>query len=210
MKGPCHVWRHETAAERQQSEKDLSEQNARLEPIAKARWEAAQSLMGVSRGGKKARGRVAKWKFTKQYGLKKRIGKGGIDWYRYQEVILKPLLIPFYNQVKEKYGTAWLQEDGAGPHISKEQDEIHALADILRLPWPGNSPDLNQIEPCWKYMKRDIATGPLWATTMDGAEDSWYTEWGLLDQTRINKWIEKMPHRVEQVIACSGGNEFAG
>ena len=29
---------------------------------------------------------------------------GGIDWYRYQEKILKPLLLPFAKRLKEKLG----------------------------------------------------------------------------------------------------------
>ena len=56
-----------------------------------------------------------------------------------------------------------VQEDKAPAHASKYQDEVFQLPDILRLLWPGNSPDMNMIEPYWPWMK--------WITTKKGA--SW-------------------------------------
>jgi hypothetical protein len=37
---------------------------------------------------------------TSAYVLNK--GKGGINWYRYQEVVLKPLLLPFARECAKK------------------------------------------------------------------------------------------------------------
>jgi hypothetical protein len=42
--------------------------------------------------------------------------KGGIDWYRYQEKILKPLLLPFAKKLEKKLSRVRVQEDGAPAH----------------------------------------------------------------------------------------------
>jgi hypothetical protein len=54
---------------------------------------------------------------TRAYVLKE--GKGGINWYQYQEVILKPLLLPFAKEcLKKRRGTV-VQEDGAPSYSSR-------------------------------------------------------------------------------------------
>ena len=54
-------------------------------------------------------------------------GQGGIDWYRYQEKILKPLLLPFAKKLKEKLGWVKVQEDGAPAHSCHYQEEVFEL-----------------------------------------------------------------------------------
>ena len=79
---------------------------------------------------------------------------GGINWWRYGKEILSKKLIPFAKQYKETRPTIIVQEDKAPSHAHKAQLEIFNLHDVLRMLWPGNSPDLNMIEPCWPYMKK--------------------------------------------------------
>ena len=66
---------------------------------------------------------------------------------------------------------------------------------VERLPWPGNPPDLNAIEPAWPWM------------TVRGAEHSrremetaWYKAWNDLPQTPIQAWIERIPRHIEEII----------
>jgi hypothetical protein len=54
---------------------------------------------------------------TGAYVLKE--GKGGINWYRYQEVILKPLLLPFAKECLVEHPGTIVQEDGAPSHSSR-------------------------------------------------------------------------------------------
>ena len=39
-------------------------------------------------------------------------------------------------------------------------------------------------------------------------EREWIKAWGLLPQSEIQRWIERIPHYIEQIIACSIGNEY--
>ena len=51
-------------------------------------------------------------------------GKGRINWYRYQEVILKLLLLSFAKECLEKYSSMLVQEDRALSHLLQYQQKI--------------------------------------------------------------------------------------
>ena len=78
---------------------------------------------------------------------------------------------------------------------------------ILRLLWCGNSPDLNMIEPCWPWMKRETTKKGAPRTRKE-AEKAWTRCWEDLSQKRIQSWIERMPRHIAQVIRLRGGNEY--
>ena len=80
-------------------------------------------------------------------------GKGGIDWYRYQTVILKLKLILFALECMKERPNTVIQEDKAPAHTSQYQEAIFSAAGVIRLLWYGNSLNLNMIEPCWPFMK---------------------------------------------------------
>jgi transposase len=47
---------------------------------------------------------------------------------------------------------------------------------IERLLWPGNPPDLNAIEPCWFWMKRETTKkGPI--TSEKELKEAWIQCW---------------------------------
>ena len=100
-----------------------------------------------------------------------------------------------------------VQEDEAPCHTSKHQDVVFMDFRVLRFLWPGNSPDVNMIEPCWPWMKR--------RTTLLGAprsrreaEVAWTECWDELSQEQIQSWIERMPRHIQTVIELEGGNEY--
>ena len=88
--------------------------------------------------------------------------RGGINWYRFQEKILKLLLLPFAKEcIKTRPGRI-VQEDNAPAHATHYQQEVYDMWEIIKLLWPGNSPDLNAIEPTWFRMKRETTKqGPI-------------------------------------------------
>jgi hypothetical protein len=51
-------------------------------------------------------------------------GKGGVNWYRYQEKILKPLFLPFAKKCSKKRPRTLVQEDKALAYTSQYQQEI--------------------------------------------------------------------------------------
>ena len=150
-------------------------------------------------------GTKPQWRWTKETGKAVREGKkGGIDWWRYQQEIL----IPFAQQCKVERPSTVVQEDKAPAHNSKHQNKVFMDADILRIIWCGNSPDLNQIEPCWLWMKRQTTRKGAPKTRKE-AERRWVDCWiNQLSQERIRRWIKRMPRHLKEIIRLKGGNEY--
>ena len=81
-KGPFHIWKAETAAEKKECVADLAKINADLEPEAKSQWELVTAMRRV--GLRNVGGPKPKWKFIIETGKVTILGKkGGIMWYRY-------------------------------------------------------------------------------------------------------------------------------
>ena len=206
-KGPCYIWNAETAKERKAADKKLDELNKALEPEAEKEWELETGMHRI--GLRNKRGKKPQWRFTKATGKVVRGGKkGGIDWYRYHNNVVKPLLLPFAKECQKDRPNTQVMEDNAPAHASRHQRLVYSLAKVLRLLWPGNSPDLNAIEPCWPWMKRKTTRfgAPRTRTEMVKAwEKCWYKQ---LTQDRIQKWIERIPRHIQEVIRLNGGNEY--
>ena len=100
-----------------------------------------------------------------------------------------------------------VQEDIAPSHANSYQKAVFMSFDILRLMWPGNSPDLNMIETCWAWMKQktQFKGAPRTRAT---AEKAWKQVWKDLPQKTIQDWIERMPRHLEEVIRLEGRNEY--
>lgn len=206
-KGPFHIWRAETAAQKKAAEADLEARNALIEENNKAVWELATAMDRVNLN-RRVGGRKPVWKHSKKNGAIVRAkGKGGIDWYRYQQEILIPKLIPFAKECLKERPDTLVQEDKAPSHDSQYQKEIWNLSRVLKLLWPGNSPDLNAIEPAWMWMKRDTTKkGAL--TSRKAAEVAWIKSWKQMPQERIQRWIERIPFHIQHIIKLEGGNDY--
>jgi len=73
--------------------------------------------------------------------------------------------------------------------------------------WPANSPDLNAIEKAWFYMKKETTKrGP--TTDRKKLKARWEKCWQDLPQSKIQEWIEAIPHHVKEIIRLEGGNEY--
>ena len=93
--------------------------------------------MNLNRPGKPP-GVAPTWKFDKSHGAATRTkGKGGIDWWRYQQHIIKGKLIPFANVCKRTRPDTIVQEDGAPSHNSRHQHQVWMDANIVKMLWPG-------------------------------------------------------------------------
>ena len=92
-KGPCHIWKDKTAKEKKAAQHDLKTRNSLTEVAHCTAWELETGMARL--GLRNKPGRKPIWKYTEANGAAvRKKGKGGIDWYRYQEVIFKPKLLP--------------------------------------------------------------------------------------------------------------------
>ncbi|KAI1678360.1 Tc1 [Pyrenophora tritici-repentis] len=152
-KGPLHVWRPETAKEKKEAALKIEEMNKILEPIMKEEWELSTGMKRL--GLRNKPGREPQWRWTKDTGkLTRGNDKGGIDWWRYQNRVLIPKLLPFAKEcLKERPGTV-VQEDKAPSHTHYIQRLVYQREGVEKLIWCGNSPNLNAIEQAWPWLKR--------------------------------------------------------
>jgi hypothetical protein len=206
QKGPCHIWQKETAKEHKEAEERINELNKELEPICREAWELETRFNRL--GLRNRPGPKPEWKWNAKHGkLTRDKSKGGIDWWRYYDKILKAKLIPFAKECMEKRPGTVVQEDKAPAHSHHFQERVYSLEGVQRLLWCGNSPDLNAIEPAWPYMKR-TTTKKGAPTSRKQADDAWIKAWNELPQSKIQAWIERIPDHIQKIIDCEGGNEY--
>ena len=143
-------------------------------------------MTGVQRLGLRNKpGKAPVWKFTKQTGkLVQQAKTGGIDWYQYARIILMGKLLPFAQECKQSCPNTIVQEDKAPPHAHYSQKAIYSSYGVQQLLWPGNSPDLNAIKPCWPFLKR-TTTKFRAPRTRDEMTKAWLKAWRELDQSQI-------------------------
>lgn len=143
-------------AEKKEAEAALERKNAADLPRHKAKYYASQGLkqLDLDEKGKKRRGKFPGFRPD----LKKRgdRSRGGIDWYRHREVVLRSLLLPFAAKLKESGRPILVMEDGAPAHTSKYNREVFEAWKIQKLLWPPKSPDLNAIEHAWAWIRRSL------------------------------------------------------
>jgi DDE superfamily endonuclease len=100
-----------------------------------------------------------------------------------------------------------VQEDNAPSHSHHYVATVYNMRQITRLLWPGNSPDLNAIEPAWAWLKKRVTSRGA-PTSRAEMEKRWIEEWNELPQEQIQKWIEGIMHNIQEVIRLEGGNEY--
>ena len=63
------------------------------------------------------------------------------------------------------------------------------------------------IEPAWPYFKR-VTTKKGALTAQKPAKKAWYKAWRELEQWRIQRWIERIPRHIEEIIRLKEGNKY--
>lgn len=206
-RGPSYIFDKESPEEKEAAKKHLAERSLPHEVEQQLRKEELDQI-NASRPKSRQRKRPNKVNTRKQERGKNL--KGGIDWYRYQQFVLKPLLIPFIHQIIEEYGKAYLVQDGAGAHYTWHQKELLEIPGLTVLPWPGNSPDLNMIEPCWYHLKREVSNVPFRQNTKEWYKEQFTRCWEDQDPRRIKKWCRRLLVHIMRVIRAKDGNNFVG
>ncbi|RPA97260.1 hypothetical protein L873DRAFT_1771670 [Choiromyces venosus 120613-1] len=153
------------------------------------------------------------WEFGEK--IQKRSLGGGLDWFLYRESILHQCLYPFIEAIQTQTGRhCWLVEDNAGNHtLAAKMDLQEAAArNIHRIPkWLANSPDLNEIEPCWNYLKdamMEYNFAGVGEQTRQEVIDALRLEWEHMPQELIDHFCMNFHLNLLQVRAWGGDNKF--
>ena len=108
-------------------------------------WELTTAMRRT--GLRNLRGSKPKWKWDAQHGKLIRREGSGIDWYRYQQLILISKLFPFVEECRQNGRPETIvQEDGAASHASKHQWRIQSwierilrhIQEVIRLEGDNN------------------------------------------------------------------------
>ena len=94
--------------------------------------------------------------------------------------------------------------DGAPCHRTKSVKEWFERHNIdLIGPWPGNSPDLNPIENCWRLVKERVAArNPTSsASLIDAIKHVWVSE---VSEDLLKRLVESMPTRIQACLQAKG------
>lgn len=136
--------------------------------------------------------------------------KGGVDWYRLRELFLRPYFLPFMQELRTQGRDPIAVMDNAPCHRSIHTKEEFCAWRLTKLLWPPNSPDLNAIEHAFPWVRQHVSRARPFPITEAETQDAWLQMWRELPQPVIDRWIEALPRRVEQVIENKGDNNFHG
>ena len=92
------------------------------------------------------------------------------------------------------------QHDNDPKHTSRKIQKWLEKHHVTTLKWPEQSPDLNQIENSWDYLKRKLAE---YNEPPQGMIELWErveAEWEKIPQDICTKLIDTMPKRIKAVI----------
>jgi hypothetical protein len=131
--------------------------------------------------------------------------------------ILRMEFDPFLEALATDTQTTYeFQQDNARPHISKRTRKfLEALATkhgLTIMDWPANSPDLSPIENLWAHLKDELRKHYPDTATLKGSpqtikatlRERLHKIWWEIGEEVLNRLVESMPDRVQEVIAAKG------
>ena len=127
--------------------------------------------------------------------------QGNLNAQRYQNEVIRPVLVPRIQANR----CMRLAQDNAPCHTARTTRNMLATNNIVSIPWPAKSPDLNPIEHVWDILKRRIRQFPNQRNLRDLARVVTIT-WANLNQQDFRNQIVSMRSRCLAVIRAGGGH----
>jgi len=116
--------------------------------------------------------------------------------------ILEENLLPFLNELgKDIYS---FQDDNAPVHRAQKVKRWIEKNSINVIPWPPQSPDLNPIENIWAELERKIRSKKVRPRNKREFFGVLENEWYNLNLDYLNRLIDSMPYRVNEVVKNKG------
>lgn len=131
---------------------------------------------------------------------------GGVNAALYQDQVLGPKLLSFWQEMNSEQRDVLFQHDGAPAHTAKTTKTWLADHGIPLFPHPPSSPDLNPIEPVWHKLKTGIRALPHCPTTVHELIAAVHNIWAQIAVEDIDKYIDRMDDIVDAVIEAKGGH----
>ncbi|CAH1961687.1 unnamed protein product [Acanthoscelides obtectus] len=119
----------------------------------------------------------------------------------YEENVIQPII----QLLRNEFGNNFIfMDDNARPHRAIRVQRALERGQIVRLPWPANSPDMNPIEKIWDTIARALRNRIDPATTLNELAAAVNEEWNNLPQENINHRIIGMLRRVNAPLRSRG------
>ena len=130
--------------------------------------------------------------------------KKGYTWISYLDAL--------ENGLVENYKPSLIfQQDNARIHTAKETQKWFETHGVYVEDWPPHSPDLNPIEPVWRWLKLKLFELYPELIYMGRSEEDWEVfkrcikhAWEAIPQARIDGLVLSMERRCRAVRAAKG------
>ncbi|GFV78138.1 transposable element Tcb2 transposase [Trichonephila clavipes] len=126
------------------------------------------------------------------------IRDGALTARRYRDEILRPIVVPYTAAIGDYF---ILMDDNCRPHRANLVEDFLFEEGIVRMEWPGCSPDMNPIEHVWDALERRVAGCQPPPQTLQELERALLEEWDKIPQLVINSIIDSMPQKCSMLLA---------
>ena len=169
--------------------------------LPKEKYDVSCLTSMVKHGG----GGVMMWGCFSWHGLGPLVRiDGRINSERYIQEILGHHVIPYLEEFEEDNGEYFFQQDNAPIHTSARTRTFMEEMEIISLPWPGQSPDMNPIEHLWDELERQIRAKENHPKNLRELELLLQECWSQIRSEVYQKLVSSMENRIKEVIKARG------